>query len=61
MIGSIQPRFIVYSDNEAHEYGAVPLFEYLKAAGVNPEYSYVIPKNPFVGFVFLVPKANVFC
>lgn len=41
MIASPQPRFVVYADNDAHEYGAIPIYEYLKAAGAKPEYAYV--------------------
>jgi Zn-dependent M28 family amino/carboxypeptidase len=39
MIGSMNPKYAVYTDNEDHKYGAVHLYEYLKAAGKPAEYA----------------------
>lgn len=41
MIASMYPQYVVYADNEAHEYGAVHLFDYIKEAGFPAKYRYV--------------------
>ncbi|KAL3952504.1 hypothetical protein ACCO45_012447 [Purpureocillium lilacinum] len=38
MIGSLEPEYAVYADNDDHKYGAKPLFDYLKAKGKPAEY-----------------------
>ncbi|ATY63036.1 aminopeptidase Y [Cordyceps militaris] len=61
MIASPQPKFVVYADNEAHEYGAIPLFEYLKAAGASPEYAKFGSSSDYVGFLNAgIPSSGLF-
>lgn len=42
MIGSPNPNFVVSADNEAHKYGAQPIFDYLERNGVSPQFGYVV-------------------
>ncbi|KAF1734853.1 putative lipoprotein aminopeptidase LpqL [Beauveria bassiana] len=61
MIASPEPKFVVYADNDAHEYGAVPLYDYLKEAGATPEYAKFGSSSDYVGFLKAgIPSSGIF-
>ncbi|OAA69415.1 aminopeptidase Y [Akanthomyces lecanii RCEF 1005] len=61
MIASPKPKFLVYADNDAHEYGAIPLYEYLKASGAKPEYAKFGSSSDYVGFLNAgIPSSGIF-
>ncbi|TQV90945.1 peptidase-like protein [Cordyceps javanica] len=61
MIASPEPKFVVYADNDSHEYGAVPIYEYLKGAGAAPEYAKFGSSSDYVGFLRAgIPSSGIF-
>ncbi|UNI15425.1 hypothetical protein JDV02_001960 [Purpureocillium takamizusanense] len=61
MIASNIPQYAVYADNDAHMYGATPLYDYLKADERPAAYSKFGSSSDYVGFLKLgIPSSGIF-
>ncbi|PNY24677.1 Peptide hydrolase [Tolypocladium capitatum] len=61
MIGSPEPKFAVYADNDAHKVGGAILFDHLESNGVKPVYGKFGSSSDYVGFLKLgIPSSGLF-